>query len=222
MAALNAITASRLESGNRVSTRGANVIFWDVDTQIDFLLPSGRLYVSGAEKIIANLHELTVWAAAHGVPIVSSVCAHLPGDPEMQTYGPHCMAGTPGQQKLPETLLPGRFVVPNRQVALPDLKSFQQVIIEKQAFDVFANPNTERALWQFGSGMRVLMYGVTTDICVACAANALLDRGHHVELVGDAIAALDEKKAAAFVQSLISRGGKLVKTRTILREARAA
>jgi len=54
------------------------------------------------------------------------------------------------------------------------------------------------------SSMRVLMYGVTTDICVHCAANALLDRGHHVELVGDAIAALDEKKAAAFVQSFIS------------------
>ena len=113
-------------------------------------------------------------------------------------------------------------MVPNRRFELPDLKSFQQVIIEKQAFDVFTNPNTERAVRQFGSGVRVLMDGVATDICVACAANALLDRGYRVELVGDAIAALDEKKAAAFVQSFIRKGGKLVKTRTILREARAA
>jgi hypothetical protein len=38
------------------------VLFWDVDTQINFLLPSGRLYVSRADKIIPNLYELTGWA----------------------------------------------------------------------------------------------------------------------------------------------------------------
>lgn len=48
------------------------MLFWDVDTQKDFLLPSGLLYVSGAEKIIATLHELTVWAGAQEVPIISS------------------------------------------------------------------------------------------------------------------------------------------------------
>jgi nicotinamidase/pyrazinamidase len=198
------------------------VLFWDVDTQIDFLLPSGRLYVSGADKTIPNLHELTGWAGIHGIPIVSSACAHCPRDPELQTYGPHCMAGTPGQQKVPQTLLSGRLVVPNRWVELPDVKSFQQIIIEKQAFDAFTNPNTEQVMWQFGSGLRILMYGVTTDICVACAANALLDRGHYVELVSDAIAPLDEKKAAVVLESFMRRGGKLVKTRDVLREARAA
>jgi len=198
------------------------VLFWDVDTQIDFLLPSGRLYVSRADKIIPNLYELTGWAGIHGILVVSSACAHLFSVPELQTYGPHCMAGTFGQQKVPETLLSNRFVVPNRRVELPDLKSFQQAIIEKQAFDVFTNPNTEQVMRQFGSGLRILMYGVTTDICVACAANALLDRGHYVELVSDAIAALDEKKAAVVLESFMRRGGKLAKTRDVLRDARAA
>jgi nicotinamidase/pyrazinamidase len=222
MAALNAITAHRLESGNRVSTRGANVIFWDVDTQIDFLLPGGRLYVPGAEKIIPNLHELTAWAGAHCIPIISSACAHLPGDPEMRTYGPHCVAGTPGQQKIPETLLPNRLVVPNRRFELPDLRSFQQVIVEKQAFDPFTNPNTEQVLQQFGNDLSIVMYGVTTDICVACAADALLDRGRHVQLVSNAVAALDEKKAASFLDSFRKRGGMLVRTRNVLRETSAA
>lgn len=158
------------------------MLFWDVDTQIDFLFPGGRLYVSGADKIIPNLHELTGWAGINGIPVVSSACAHLPGDHELQTYGTHCMAGTPGQQKVSQTLLSSRFIVPNRRVELPGLKSFQQIIIEKQAFDVFTNPNSEQVMRQFGSGLRILMYGVTTDICVACAANALLDRGHYVEL----------------------------------------
>ena len=127
------------------------MLFWDVDTQRDFLVPGGALYVPGAKKIIPNLHELTVWAGAHQIPVISSACAHLPSDPEIQTYGPHCMAGTAGQQKIAETLLPNRFTVPNLRVELPNIKSFQQVIIEKQRFDVFTNPNAHRVVHQFGS-----------------------------------------------------------------------
>ena len=198
------------------------MLFWDVDTQKDFLVPGGRLYVSGAEKIIPNLRELTVWAGAHQAPVISSACAHRPGDPELQTYGEHCMARTPGQQKVPETLLPSRFTVPNRLIELPHVKSFQQIIIEKQHFDVFTNPNTDEVVQQFGSRLLILLYGVTTDICVARAANALLERGHRVELVADAIAALDEKAGAAFLESFQNRGGIVVNTRDVLRETQAA
>ncbi len=198
------------------------MLLWDVDTQKDFLCPGGRLYVRGAEAIIPNLHVLTLWAGAHQVPIISSACAHRPGDPELETYGEHCMAGTPGQQKVPESLLPGRFTIPNRPVELPHVKSFQQVIIEKQDFDVFTNPNTDGVLRQFGPRLLILVYGVTTDICVAHAANALLDRGHRVALVTDAVAALDEKQAELFLESFTRRGGLLANTRDVLRPARAA
>lgn len=198
------------------------MIFWDVDTQKDFLLPDGRLYVRGAEKIIPSLHELTIWAGAHQIPIISSACAHRPGDPELQIYGEHCMAGTRGQQKVPETLLPSRFTVPNHLIELPHVKSFQQVIIEKQEFDVFTNPNTDQVARQFGSRLLILLYGITTDICVAHAANALLERGHRVELVVDAVAALDERKSALFLKSFCDQGGILVNTREVLRETRAA
>lgn len=198
------------------------MLFWDVDTQKDFLLPGGRLYVRGAEKIIPNLHELTVWASAHEVPIISSACAHRLTDPELQTYGEHCMSGTPGQQKVPETLLPNRFTVPNRAIELPRVRSFQQIIIEKQKFDAFTNPNTDSIVRQFGPRLLILLYGVTTDICVAHAANALIERGHRVKLVMDATAALDDKKSALFLKSFCDRGGILVNTRDVLREDRAA
>ena len=75
---------------------------------------------------------------------------------------------------------------------------------------------------QFGKCLRIAMYGVTTDICVAWAANSLLDRGHYVELITDAIAALDEHKAAAFLTAFVDRGGKLVRTEEMLRETKAA
>jgi len=199
-----------------------NLLFWDVDTQVDFLLPGGRLYVSAAEKIIPNLQRLTAWADSHAVPVVSSACAHQSGDPELDVYGPHCRAGSPGQEKVPETLLPNQYVVRNQPVELPNLKSFQQTIIEKQAFDVFSNPNSDRVVRQFGNGLRIVMYGLVTEICVAYAAHALLDRGHQVELIRDAIAALDEQKAAAFLEAFVDRGGRLVEASDILKQTTAA
>jgi nicotinamidase/pyrazinamidase len=198
------------------------MLFWDVDTQVDFLARDGRLYVPGSEKIIPNLRRLTAWAGQQNIPVISSACAHQPGDPELRTYGDHCMTGTPGQQKIAETLLPTRFVMANRPLKLPDLKSVQQVIIEKQAFDVFTNPNTEQVLRQFGENLRIVMYGVVTEICVACAASALLDRGHRVELVTDAVAALDEEKSKAFLRNFVSREGKLTHVTDILEETTAA
>ncbi|HXW92032.1 MAG TPA: isochorismatase family cysteine hydrolase [Terriglobales bacterium] len=197
------------------------MLFWDVDTQVDFMIPAGNLYVGGGEKIIPNLRRLTAWAGSHRVLVVSSACAHQPGDQEFAIFGPHCLAGTPGQQKVLETLLPNRYVVADRLVALPDLHLFQQIIIEKRVFDVFSNPNAEPILEQLGAGLRVVMYGVVTEICVASAANALLTRGHHVELVRDAVAALDEQKAARVLERFEEAGGRLVKTDDILKETPA-
>lgn len=203
-------------------TRNKATLFWDVDTQIDFLSPDGRLYIAGAERIIPNLRLLTSWAADHAITVVSSVCAHLPGDPELDTYGPHCMVGTPGQQKVSGTLLPNRFTVPNRPASLPTLASFQQIIIEKQAFDVFTNPNADAILQTLGDRLRVVLYGVATDICVACAANALLDRGHRVDLVKEATAALETPKAEEVLKNFADRGGKLVSINDVVTPVRAA
>lgn len=184
-------------------------IFWDVDTQVDFMLASGKLYVPGAEKIIGHLRQLTRWAGAHAIPVIASACAHHPEDREIETYGPHCMAGTAGQQKIPQTLLARRLVIPNRRINLPDFAPFEQIVIEKQAFDVFTNPNTEDIVSKFGGHPRIILYGVATDICVAAAARALVERGCRVELVSDAIAALDEQNAAKFFEWFETHSGNL-------------
>jgi len=120
------------------------------------------------------------------------------------------MAGTAGQQKVPETLLPNRCVVPNRPVEVPHLKEFQQIIIEKQAFDFATNPNSEQILRQFETSLEIALYGVVTELCVAAAARSLLAFGYRISLVRDAVAELDAARAEAFVEELISRGGKLV------------
>ncbi|MFB3095250.1 MAG: cysteine hydrolase family protein [Candidatus Acidiferrales bacterium] len=188
-------------------------IFWDVDTQVDFMHPGGKLYVPGAEKLAPNLRRLTEWAAQHGILVVASMDAHREGDDEFQEYPPHCLVGTPGQQKIPETVLPRQYVIPNRSVALqPKLADFQQVIVEKQRFDVFTNPNLDALLAQLGARREIVLYGVVTEICVHHAARGLLERGFQVRLVRDAIHHLDQIKGRITLALVEERGGQLVTT----------
>ena len=120
------------------------IVFWDVDTQVDFMRPEGKLYVPGAEKLIPNLKRLTEFAAANRILVLGDVDAHQVDDPEFKVYPPHCLMGTPGAEKIPETVLPRQYRIPNRKVALPpELLSYQQIMLEKQTLDVFDNPNTE-------------------------------------------------------------------------------
>ena len=63
----------------------AAVLFWDVDTQVDFMHANGKLYVPDAEAIIPNLKRLTDYAHAHGIRIVASADDHVGGHRELST-----------------------------------------------------------------------------------------------------------------------------------------
>src|SRR2546427_77234 len=61
----------------------ARVIFWDVDTQVDFMRADGKLYVPDAEQIIPHLKKLTDYAHGHGLRIVASGDDHVRDHPEI-------------------------------------------------------------------------------------------------------------------------------------------
>ncbi len=192
-------------------------IFWDVDTQVDFLSPDGKLYVPGSEAIVPALRRLTGWAAEHKVLVVASADAHHESDPEFQQWPPHCLVGTTGQLKIPETRLVRQLVLPNRRTEAPaDLGVWQQVVLEKQELDVFTNPNTEPLIEHLGRP-DVVLYGVVTELCVARAAWGLVQRGCKVTLVKDAMAALDPAKARSCLDELIRQGARLASADAILR-----
>lgn len=197
-------------------------IFWDVDTQADFMLPGGKLYVPGAEKIVPNLERLVDAGRRGLVLVVSSADAHTLQDEEFRQWPPHCVRGTPGQKKIPETLTEKPWVVPNQPIASlpPDFEKTRQLILEKQKLDVFTNPNTEAVLEQIGRffnrDAEFVVFGVVTEYCVRCAAAGLLERGKRVAIVTDAIEALDPSVGRRALDELKEKGARLITTEQAL------
>lgn len=202
------------------------LVLWEVDAQADFMLPGGKLYVPGAEKIIPNLDRLVDVARQGRVLLISSADAHNPDDPEFRDWPRHCVKGTLGAELIPEARAGSQMVIPDQKdFAFPgDLSAYQQILLEKNTLDVFDNPNTDKLLAQLAgrqktdadSGPELLVFGVVTEYCVRCAAEGLLRRGFRVGIIEDAIQSIDEKKGRAILHDLQSRGVRLVSTKEAL------
>jgi len=197
-----------------VDTPSNKVIFWEVDTQADFMLPGGRLYVPGAEKILPNLKRLVDAARQGRVLLISDACQHAPDDPEFKTFPPHCIRGTAGAEVVPEGRANDVFIVPNdpKFPLPPDLFTHQQVLIEKQTLSVFDNPLASRIVDILNPETEFFVFGVVTEYCVQLAAKGLLERGRKVSLVRDAIDTLDPDHGRRSIEELKSLGAKLVTT----------
>jgi nicotinamidase/pyrazinamidase len=177
-------------------------VFFDVDTQLDFLCPAGALAVPGAGSIVASLSRLTCFAAARQIQLLSTADAHSEDDPEFKIWKPHCVAGTTGQQKMAGTLLNERVVLTSTPQEAP------QIIIEKQNIDCFTNPNLRPLLTSLAVD-RYIVYGVASEVCVRCAAFGLLETGSRVELVTDAIKSLSPQAEREMIERFQSLGGQL-------------
>ena len=195
-------------------------VFWEVDAQADFMLPDGKLYVPGAEKIIPSLNRLVEAARQGRVFLVSSADAHKLTDPEFCEWPPHCLKGTPGAELIPEARAASCLVIPNQDgFAFPgDLSACHQVILEKNTLDVFDNPNTDVLLARlnpagspaFESAPNFVVFGVATEYCVRRTVDGLLRRGRRVALVTDVIRSLDQNKGGEILDELQSRGARLI------------
>ena len=184
-----------------------SVFFVDIDTQRDFMLPSGALYVPGAERIIPKLRRFFSFARDHGIFILSSADAHVPNDPEFARFPPHCIKGTEGQQKIAETTLPRPLVMENKAVdrnLLDIVRKYQQVILQKQALDVFTNPMTEKILKALPQ--HAIVSGVATEYCVKQACLGLRRMGIKTAVVTDAICALSQRNGEATLEELRRAG----------------
>ena len=188
----------------------SKIVFWEVDTQADFMLPGGRLYVPGAERLLPNIHRLTDAAREGRVFLVSHGCYHTKDDPEFKTFPPHCIKGTPGSAYVPEALTEKVCTVPNdATAALPRvLSQYQQIHLEKQTLDIFGTRHADELVKRLGADTEFVVFGVVTEYCVRLAAKGLLERGRRVSVAKDAIETLkaeDGERAVAELQALGAR-----------------
>ncbi len=177
----------------------SNLLFWNVDTQIDFVYPRGKLYVQDAEKLRPKWKELTQLAKKKKIRVVNTADHHYSNSPELDsspdfinTFPEHCMAGTRGADFIRETEPdePMIFDWEKEYLLTPELfesDEHQNFVIRKDAFDVFeGNPLTETIL-KYLNPETVVVYGVTTNVCVDAAVRGLVKRGKEVYVVKDAI-----------------------------------
>jgi len=189
----------------------SGTVLWDVDTQADFMLPDGKLYVPGAEQTAPAMRRLVGAARATGIPHVASADDHELTDPEISeapdfatTYPPHCLRGTRGARKVPET--EQQDPVPIGLELLPDhWLEGREFLLLKKHFDAFTNPNTERLLERLDPD-EVIVFGVATDVCDNAAILGLLERGRRVRFVEDAARGLDKGRVAECTADWRERG----------------
>jgi nicotinamidase/pyrazinamidase len=191
-----------------------NIVFWEVDTQADFMLPGGKLYVPGAERLLPNMRRLTDAACQGRVFLVSHGCYHTKDDPEFKMFPPHCIQGTPGSAYVPEALAEKVFTVPNEPGAMlpQDLTQYQQILLEKQTLDIFESRQAAELVKRLGDDAEFVVFGVVTEYCVRLAAKGLLSRGRRVFMVKDAIETLKAEDGERTVTELQALGAKFITT----------
>lgn len=182
-------------------------VFFDIDTQIDFLYPAGALYVPGAETIVPWIARLNRAAPL----LISTMDSHAEDDPEFRIYPHHCVAGTLGQRKPQATLLHDRAPLDGRS------RQARQLIVEKQALDCFTNQHLRPCLNEWNAE-RYVIYGVVTELCVRCAAFGLLKTGRRVEIITDAVRSLNDVDSQNMLGAFTAAGGFLTTAAVVLAE----
>jgi nicotinamidase/pyrazinamidase len=176
-------------------------LLWDVDTQVDFVRADGKLPVPDAEAAIPAMERLVRWAASESVTHLATADDHELTDPEIAddadfatTFPPHCLRGTPGAAKIPETAqrdpLP-LSLTPYPPGQLPALvRDRRELLLLKKSFSAFSNPNLEPLL-ELLEPDEVILFGVATDVCDHAAIMGLLARQYSVAFVEDASRGLE-------------------------------
>ncbi len=127
-----------------------------------------------ARDIIPNIRRLLEREIAEGGKVFFICDNHAPDDPEFQLFPPHCIAGTPEAEVIPE------------------LAGYPGEIITKRRYGGFFGTTLEDKLRSHGID-RLVLCGVWTDICVLYTAADAKNRDYAVEVPVDCVASMDEE-----------------------------
>src|SRR5262245_45897607 len=197
------------------------MIFFDIDTQRDFMDSSGALYVPDAEAACPNIERLLRAAGERKATTISSRCAHEPGDPEFEIFPPHCIDGSPGAERVFADLP----ALPRQEIAVDAaaepqarLQSATHYVVKKKTFDLFSNRWLEglRRRGDF-NGESCVVFGVATDYCVRACALGLAEAGARVLLVEDAVRGVAGETTFRTIDEMRAAGVEFTTTDEVLK-----
>jgi nicotinamidase-related amidase len=141
-----------------------------------FLEPGETLYASDrARGIIPNIRGLLEKETAQGSKVFFIADRHDPDDLEFKMFPPHCIAGTPEAEVIPE------------------LAEYPGELIPKKRYSAFYNTGLGPKLKQL-KPEKLIICGVLTNICVMHTTADARNRDYKVEVPVDCAASPDEQE----------------------------
>ena len=145
-----------------------------VDMLRGFLEEGYPLYIGNkARNIIPNIQRLIERELACGSKVFFICDNHDPDDLEFKMFPPHCVAGTPEAEIIPE------------------LARYTGEKILKKRYSGFFGTRLEQKLKEL-KPEKLVICGVLTDICVMHTAADARNRDYEVEIPVDCVASPDE------------------------------
>jgi nicotinamidase/pyrazinamidase len=197
------------------------VLFWDVDTQFDFMSTEGKLSVRGADKIIDRVSAVRKFALDNGYSIIASTDWHSLDNVEISakpdyktTFPPHCIVSTPGAERVgflgdvPIDYIDMNQMPRDKLAEMLDKPQFH-IVLRKNTLDIFGNPNTDEILGLVNP-QTVVVYGIALDFCVSMLVFDLLRRGKaDVTVLKDAVARLGTRPDDELYDEFRAKGVKV-------------
>jgi len=147
-----------------------------IDMLVDFISPSGALYVGeNGRKIIPSINFYLEKARRERMPVIYLCDHHRPDDPEFTMFPPHCVEGTPGAEVIPE-LRPQRG----------------ELVIPKRRYSGFYGTDLDLSLREL-EVKELILTGVCTNICILYTAADARMRNYKVIVPGDGVASFNEE-----------------------------
>ena len=196
------------------------MIFFDIDTQNDFMDPEGSLYIKDSERIKRGLKGILEFAGRHGITVVSTKDWHSPDDPEFEEFPPHCIHFEWGSERfLPHlpTITRGKVVFPNSSLK-PEvwMNSNAHFTVYKKTFSPFSNPWLRKVRDAgYFKQENCVIFGVATDYCVKATVEDLTGYCKKISVLTDVIAGVDRDASRECLKDFLDKGIHLTDWRSL-------
>ncbi len=199
---------------------GLPCVVVDLNTQSDFLSPTGACPVENARELIPALRHIVAWTKRNHVPVISSLNSHRRYEIDPDGPVPYCIDGSAGQRKLVFTVMGTSVRVEgdNTLSVSTDLfERYQQVIFRQRTKDLLGNPKADRFVTQL-TAQRWILYGVALETTVKSLALGLIARHRDVLVVADACGYWNPMEANLALRQMAAKGVRVITITDLLAE----